>query len=164
MYVRTYVCMYVCMYVRMCMCIKAHSDTHGVCPRDPVGVCVLSLWLGFAFPFGGAVRCSGFWLWGSLPRAAMDSTTSSRNKIRTGQGLRLCSCAIWILCLSFVNSGLPQQGRPATTIASGRTAVPAGLSYRSYAKQYSADALSAIFTSGYTWSGSPHRLSHSRIT
>ena len=134
------VCMYACMHVCMYACMKAHSDTHGVCPRDPVGVCVLCSGWG---SFWGC--CAVFWVLalGSMPRAAMDSTTSSRNKIRIGQGLGLCSCAIWILCLSFVNSGPPQQGRPATTIASGRTAVPAGLLYRSFAKQYSADALSA---------------------
>ena len=77
------------------------------------------------------------------------SSTSPWNKIQdakcfqTGPSLRLFWYATWILCMSFVTTGLPQQGSQAATIASGRTASQAELLHWSVEARLPALALSA---------------------
>ena len=73
----------------------------------------------------------------------MPLIASPRNKIQTGQGLRFFWYAVWTIHLFSVTSGLPPQGSPAPTIASGRTALPADLLYQNSTKRYSVDALGA---------------------
>ena len=128
-----YACMYVCMY----RCNKAHSDTHGSVSAGPRrGACSSAL--------AGVLSPSGYGVLGSAAMDAFDrSTTSPRNKIQTGQGLRFFWYAVWTIHLFSVTSGLPPQGSPAPTIASGRTALPADLLYQNSTKRYSVDALGA---------------------
>ena len=154
------VCMYACMHVCMYACMKAHSDTHGVCPRDPVGVCVLCSGWG---SFWGC--CAVFWVLalGSMPRAAMDSTTSSRTRsglVKDWDSVVVPSGFYVYLCQQWSSS----TGQTSNDNRVRSDCCASWPLVSKLCKTVFCRCAECRFTSGYTWSGTPHRLSHSRIT